>query len=68
MYIMCVHVIHFTPIQELGYSKSSYSLSDQLKLNPSFNDGDKLITYDDVERLINKIRNEWNMLSICDIV
>lgn len=62
------NVIHFTPIQELGYSKSSYSLSDQLKLNPSFNDGDKLITYDDVERLINKIRNEWNMLSICDIV
>ncbi|CAK9831681.1 Glycogen debranching enzyme [Anthophora retusa] len=62
------NVIHFTPIQELGYSKSSYSLSDQLKLNPSFDDDNKPITYDDVEGLINKIRNEWNMLSMCDIV
>lgn len=62
------NMIHFTPIQELGYSKSSYSLSDQLKLNPSFNDDNKSITYDDIEKLINKMRNEWNMLSICDIV
>lgn len=45
----------------MGYSKSSYSLSDQLKLNPSFNDDNKSITYDDIEKLINKMRNEWNV-------
>ncbi|XP_047352700.1 glycogen debranching enzyme [Vespa velutina] len=62
------NVIHFTPIQELGLSKSSYSLSDQLKLNPLFNDGNTVITFDDIDEFINKIRNEWKMLSICDVV
>ncbi|XP_024943750.1 glycogen debranching enzyme [Cephus cinctus] len=62
------NMIHFTPIQELGASKSSYSLSDQLKLNPSFSDDDKETTFDDVEEFVTKMHNEWNMLSICDIV
>ncbi|XP_078050064.1 glycogen debranching enzyme [Augochlora pura] len=62
------NVVHFTPIQELGFSKSSYSLSDQLKLNPSFNDEDKPATFEDIEGLTNKMRNEWNILSISDIV
>ena len=48
--------------QELGGSKSAYSLSDQLKLNPSFNDDkDKPATFDDVECLTNKMRKEWNV-------
>ncbi|XP_014469825.1 PREDICTED: glycogen debranching enzyme isoform X4 [Dinoponera quadriceps] len=62
------NALHFTPIQELGQSNSSYSLSDQMKLNPSFNDNNKIITYHDVERFVNKMRTEWKMLSICDIV
>ncbi|KAL6433430.1 hypothetical protein ACFW04_006521 [Cataglyphis niger] len=62
------NMIHFTPIQELGHSKSSYSLKDQMKLNPIFNENDQIITYHDIERFVNKMRTEWQMLSICDIV
>ncbi|KAJ8667077.1 hypothetical protein QAD02_008739 [Eretmocerus hayati] len=62
------NAIHFTPIQAIGGSKSAYSLSDQLKLNPSFHDPNTETTFDDVERLMKKIREEWNTLSICDIV
>ncbi|XP_019697923.1 glycogen debranching enzyme [Harpegnathos saltator] len=62
------NALHFTPIQELGHSKSSYSLSDQMKLNPSFHDNNKIITYHDIERFVNMMRTEWKMLSICDIV
>ncbi|XP_011865621.1 PREDICTED: glycogen debranching enzyme isoform X2 [Vollenhovia emeryi] len=62
------NAIHFTPIQELGNSMSSYSLKDQSKLNPAFNDNNKIITYRDIETFTNKMRTEWKMLSICDIV
>ncbi|XP_043283434.1 glycogen debranching enzyme [Venturia canescens] len=63
------NMIHFTPIQVLGDSHSAYSISDQLKLNPAFNnENGKPTMFDDVQELINKMRNEWNVLSICDIV
>lgn len=62
------NMIHFTPIQELGASNSSYSLSNQLRLNPGFHSEDKETTFEDIEELITKIRNEWNVLSVCDIV
>ncbi|KYN10710.1 Glycogen debranching enzyme, partial [Trachymyrmex cornetzi] len=62
------NTIHFTPIQELGHSKSSYSLKDQAQLNPAFNDNNKIVTYHDIETFANKMRNEWKILSICDIV
>ncbi|XP_068991673.1 glycogen debranching enzyme isoform X1 [Neodiprion pinetum] len=62
------NMIHFSPIQELGGSRSSYSLCNQLKLNPSFHSDDKEATFEDIEKLISKIRNEWNVLSVCDIV
>ncbi|XP_025994344.2 glycogen debranching enzyme isoform X2 [Solenopsis invicta] len=62
------NAIHFTPIQELGQSKSSYSLKNQAMLNPLFNDNNKIITYHDIKTLTNKMRTEWKMLSICDIV
>lgn len=48
--------------QELGGSQSAYSLSDQLKLNPAFNDdSEKPTTFDDVQELVSKMRNEWNV-------
>uniref|UniRef100_A0ABD2WG93 Glycogen debranching enzyme n=1 Tax=Trichogramma kaykai TaxID=54128 RepID=A0ABD2WG93_9HYME len=63
------NMIHFTPIQTLGESNSAYSLSDHLKLNSTFNDcPDKETTFDQIEQLIKKIRDEWDTLSICDIV
>ncbi|XP_063921993.1 glycogen debranching enzyme [Zophobas morio] len=63
------NMIHFTPIQELGASNSSYSLSEQLKVNPLFTkQTGKETTFQDVETLIKKIRTEWKMVSICDIV
>nr|XP_018912835.1 PREDICTED: glycogen debranching enzyme [Bemisia tabaci] len=62
------NMIHFTPIQELGGSNSAYSLCNQLSLNVTFNEGNRDITYDDVTVLTDKLRNEWKVLSICDIV
>nr|XP_023029124.1 glycogen debranching enzyme [Leptinotarsa decemlineata] len=63
------NMIHFTPIQELGESNSSYSLSEQLQLNPIFKKDDgEMPTFEDVEKLVSKLREEWKITSICDIV
>lgn len=63
------NMIHFTPIQELGGSNSSYSIANQLKLNPRFGqDTGREVTFADVENIVAKIKNDWNMLSICDVV
>ncbi|XP_013387613.1 glycogen debranching enzyme isoform X3 [Lingula anatina] len=61
------NMVHFTPLQELGYSNSSYSLRDQLKLNPLFCKN-KQYTMDDVAELIKLMKNEWKVLSMTDLV
>ncbi|CAH1981135.1 unnamed protein product [Acanthoscelides obtectus] len=63
------NMIHFTPIQELGISNSSYSLKEYLKLNPLFvkEDG-KMPTFDEIEKFVVELRSEWKMTSICDVV
>ncbi|XP_016953294.2 glycogen debranching enzyme isoform X1 [Drosophila biarmipes] len=63
------NVIHFTPIQELGGSRSCYSLRDQLKVNSHFASlkGGK-VSFEEVEKVIKKCRQEWGVASICDIV
>lgn len=58
-------MLHLTPIQELGGSRSGYSLADQLKVNSQF--GEK-VTFDDVQLMMKKCREEWGISSICDIV
>lgn len=58
------NLIHFTPVQELAGSRSAYSLKDQLKVDPDFGN----VTYEDVGRIVRKMRDEWGMASICDIV
>lgn len=58
------NLIHFTPIQELAGSRSAYSLRDQLKTNPSFGN----VGYAEVGEFVNKMRTEWGVASICDIV
>ncbi|XP_034241741.1 glycogen debranching enzyme isoform X2 [Thrips palmi] len=62
------NMVHFTPIQELGGSNSAYSLSDQLKLNPKFDFDGKTADISDVEAITDKMRRDWKVLSICDIV
>lgn len=73
------NVIHFTPVQELGGSRSCYSLRNQLKLNPEFavptgsgNPHPKTPpvkpTFEELEKIIKKCRQEWGIASICDIV
>lgn len=62
----------------MGNSRSCYSLQDQLKVNPDFADlkpSGKIakevpppVTFDDIEKVINKVRTEWGLASICDIV
>lgn len=57
------NMIHFTPIQELGQSESSYSLRDQLKLNPLFG-----ATLNDVRKEIEYMDKKWSIMSVTDIV
>jgi len=64
------NAIHFTPIQELGASKSAYSLKDHKKLNPMFNleNSSKQYDFDNIAKLVEFIRTEWKMVSFTDIV
>lgn len=64
--------------QQLGDSRSCYSLRDQLKVNPDFanaqptgkgaKNSKPTVSFDDVEKVVSKIRSEWGIASICDIV
>ena len=63
------NLIHFTPIQELGISNSSYSLADQLSLNPIFSQNEKKkITFEDVKELVSEMQQNWSILSATDVV
>lgn len=62
------NLVHFTPIQALGTSNSSYSIKDQLQLNPVFNNQGQNFGFDDVQRLTEKMNKEWKVLSLTDLV
>ncbi|NXA07805.1 GDE enzyme, partial [Sapayoa aenigma] len=62
------NMIHFTPLQKLGLSRSCYSLADQLEVNPEFSSHNKKCTWSDIGALVEKLKNEWNMLCITDVV
>ncbi|OXB81499.1 UNVERIFIED_CONTAM: hypothetical protein H355_004405 [Colinus virginianus] len=62
------NMIHFTPLQKLGMSRSCYSLADQLEVNPEFSSHNKKCTWSDIGALVEKMKNEWNMLCITDVV
>ncbi|KAB5586606.1 hypothetical protein PHYPO_G00003630 [Pangasianodon hypophthalmus] len=62
------NMIHLTPLQKLGESRSCYSIADQLELNPDFSPPGKNYTWMDVGNLTEKIRKEWNMVCITDVV
>lgn len=59
----------------MGASRSGYSIANQHRVNPEFSDAPKsnvknapAPTFDDLEKVIKKIRNNWGLASICDIV
>ncbi|XP_056155875.1 glycogen debranching enzyme-like isoform X1 [Lampris incognitus] len=62
------NMIHFTPLQKLGLSGSCYSLADQLELNPELSPEGRNYTWSDVGNLVEKLKKEWNMLCITDVV
>ncbi|MBN3273908.1 GDE enzyme, partial [Polyodon spathula] len=62
------NMIHFTPLQTLGLSRSCYSLADQLELNPDFSSKEKQCSWADVGKLVDKLKIEWNILCITDVV
>ncbi|KAH3779494.1 hypothetical protein DPMN_157297 [Dreissena polymorpha] len=62
------NLIHLTPIQALGTSNSSYSIKDQLQLNPMFANHGRQSTFEDVERLMRKMNQEWKVLCMTDLV
>ncbi|KAM6918647.1 glycogen debranching enzyme [Xenentodon cancila] len=62
------NMIHFTPLQTLGESRSCYSLADQLTFSPEFSPKGQSYNWEDVGALVEKLRTEWNMLCITDVV
>ncbi|KHN79226.1 Glycogen debranching enzyme [Toxocara canis] len=62
------NMIHFTPVNELGISNSSYSIANPLVLNPAFSTPKKKCTMEDVGALVQKMADEWGVLSIQDVV
>ncbi|KRX81716.1 Glycogen debranching enzyme, partial [Trichinella sp. T6] len=62
------NMVHITPIQELGQSNSSYSIADQLTLNPIFKGKGEEYTLLDVKKLVQKMNEDWEMLVISDVV
>ncbi|XP_044288195.1 glycogen debranching enzyme isoform X1 [Varanus komodoensis] len=62
------NMIHLTPVQKLGRSRSCYSLADQMEVNPDFSTPDKKCSWSEMGKLVEKMKNEWNMLCITDVV
>ncbi|TGZ58141.1 hypothetical protein CRM22_009755 [Opisthorchis felineus] len=64
------NMIHFTPLQELGYSGSAYSLRDQLKVNPNFTPpgAAKPVDWPDIEAFLKRLESEWSVLFMADLV
>lgn len=62
------NLIHFTPVQELGESNSSYSIKDHLRLNPNLSTNNKIFNLENLADFISNMEKNWNMLSIVDVV
>lgn len=62
------NMIHFTPIQQLGESNSSYSIMDQLSLNSSLSVENETVTIREVAKVIKQINHDLDMLSVVDVV
>jgi len=59
------NTVHFTPIQELGGSNSSYSIRDHHALDPRYGEN---FTETNLNNFISTLHRSWNMFSIVDVV
>lgn len=62
------NMIHFTPIQELGKSNSAYALKGQHTLSPAYSPPGQQYTLEDVKDLVKFMKDEWDILSLTDLV
>ncbi|KAK9504313.1 hypothetical protein O3M35_010677 [Rhynocoris fuscipes] len=62
------NTVHFTPVQKLGNSNSAYSISDHLSIDPRYGSSNSAPTNEQLRQFIENLRNEYKMLSICDVV
>lgn len=62
------NMLHFSPIQELGQSNSSYSIRDHHKLNPKFSSAEHTFDVNMMEHFVQKVHKSWNMFAIVDVV
>ncbi|CAD5115909.1 DgyrCDS4843 [Dimorphilus gyrociliatus] len=58
------NMVHFTPVQSLGASNSAYCLRNQLEFNPEFGK----VSVQEMKKFIEKMKNEWQCLSLVDLV
>lgn len=50
----------------MGASNSSYSIANQLRLNPKFSaEAGREATFADVENLVAKMRSDWKVCHSC---
>ena len=56
-------MVHFTPLQQLGWSNSAYCITDQLAIDKRY-EADK----SQVSEFIRKIRNQYKIMSCADLV
>ncbi|KAI6179311.1 Glycogen debrancher [Aphelenchoides besseyi] len=59
------NAVHLTPVQQLGISNSSYSIADFHALNSTLGKG---VTFDDLDKFVKFMENEWSMLTVHDVV
>jgi len=65
------NAVHFTPIQQYGSSDSHYSLKDQTDISDYFfdiHDMPRQERLDHLSEMTQRIRDEFGMLSVVDIV
>jgi len=62
------NMFHFSPIQELGESNSSYSIRAHHAVNPKFSTDKQEFNVEMMQNFVEKIHSSWGMFSIVDVV
>lgn len=67
------NMIHYTPLQQRGESNSPYSIFDQLEMSDDLFDAatvkkGKEAKNEAIKNLVGRIRKEWGMLGMMDVV